>query len=142
VEQTWPIRIYYEDTDHGGIVYHANYLRYMERARTEFLRGAGIELDTIQQQWGVLFAVTKLTINYRASAHFNDLLQVISSIEQPRGARLHYRQRIVLHDSKKLITEADVALACIDSNGKPHRIPATLNRSLCALAQQGESNLK
>ncbi|MDX8412498.1 MAG: tol-pal system-associated acyl-CoA thioesterase [Mariprofundales bacterium] len=142
MEKSWPIRIYYEDTDHGGIVYHANYLRYMERARTEFLRSAGIELDAIQQQWGILFAVTKLTIDYRASAHFNDLLEVISSIEKPRGARLHYRQHIVQQSSGELITSATVALACIDNNGKPRRIPAALNTSLCALAQQGESNSK
>jgi len=142
MEQCWPIRIYYEDTDHGGVVYHANYLRYMERARTEFLRSAGIELDAVQQQWGVLFAVTKLTIDYRTPAHFNDLLQVISTVDQPRGARLHYHQRIVLQQDGRLISEASVALACIDNSGKPRRIPTALNTSLCKLAQQGEPDLK
>jgi len=134
MEKTWPIRIYYEDTDHGGVVYHANYLRYMERARTEFLREAGIELDAIQQEWGVLFAVTKLTIDYRTSARFNDLLQVVSSIDQPHGARLHYQQRIVHQQNDTLITTACVDLACIDSHGKPRRIPSALNATLCSLA--------
>ncbi|MDQ6965022.1 MAG: YbgC/FadM family acyl-CoA thioesterase [Mariprofundales bacterium] len=139
---TLPVRIYYEDTDHGGVVYHANYLRYMERARTELLRSSGIDLDSVYQQWWVLFAVTKLTIEYRYPARFNDMLQVISYIGCPCGARLHYDQRIVRADDGKLIAEAVVDLACINNSGRAQRIPSPLNSSLCRLSHQGENGLK
>ena len=143
LEQRWPVRIYYEDTDHGGVVYHANYLRYMERARTEFLRTAGIELDAVQQRWGVIFAVTRLAIDYRTPARFNDLLQVVSTIERPRGARLRYHQQIVRQRDEAVITDAAVDLACIDTSGKPRRIPSEINailRKLASTIEQGATN--
>ena len=68
------IRVYYEDTDHGGVVYYANYLKFMERARSEFLRSAGLELDVIERDFSVLFAVTEAHVLYHAPALFNDLL--------------------------------------------------------------------
>ncbi len=125
-----PVRIYYEDTDHGGMVYHANYLRYMERGRTELLRAAGLELDAIQREWGVLFAVTRLIIDYRTPARFNDLLTVISTIETARGARLSYRQEIERNDGASIST-ATVHLACIDAaSHRPRRIPEAVLRAL------------
>ncbi|MDX8408477.1 MAG: tol-pal system-associated acyl-CoA thioesterase [Mariprofundales bacterium] len=127
----WPIRIYYEDTDHGGVVYHANYLRYMERARTELLRDAAIELDATEQQWGVIFAVTSLTIDYQRPARFNDALEVISTLHDVRGARLAYAQSIVRCDATRtLLTQAEVQLACINSSGRACRIPAPLRQQL------------
>lgn len=124
----WEVRVYYEDTDHGGVVYHANYLKYMERARTEMLRSAGIELDILEQQEGILFAVTRLSIQYSRPAGFNDLLAVESSIREVAGVRITFRQRI-LNRQQKLV-EADVVVACINHHGKPVRIPGCVLEQL------------
>jgi acyl-CoA thioester hydrolase len=121
-----PVRVYYEDTDHGGVVYYANYLRFMERARTEFLRGGGIELDEIEAREGVLFAVTEANVRYHAPARFNDLLSVESTLTQARGARLAFRQLVWRSSDHALLTEADIQLACMDRHGKVQRIPASV----------------
>jgi len=120
----WPVRIYYEDTDHGGVVYYANYLRFMERARTEFLRSEGVELDMLEQSEGVLFSVTEVNIRYLKPARFNDLLEVRSRLLEARGARLAFEQ-CVLHGQDVLV-EAEVKLACMDRSGRPMRIPTTV----------------
>ena len=123
----FPIRVYYEDTDHGGVVYYANYLKFMERGRTEFLRAHNINLDQVHQQEGVMFAVTHADIHYHISARFNDALSVESILTQARGARLQFVQRIWRQqDTPLLLAEAGIDLACIDNAGKPSRIPAKL----------------
>ncbi len=132
----WPVRIYYEDTDHGGVVYHANYLRYMERARTELLRAAGVELDEVERRWGVLFAVTRIAIDYRAPARFNDLPTVCSRLARPTGVRVRYHQRIERADDGLCLSEAQVDLACIARSGRPRRIPPALLQRLCAVADR------
>jgi len=120
------IRVYYEDTDHGGVVYYANYLKFMERARSEFLRSSGLELDTIEQDFGVRFAVTEAHVRYRSPARFNDVLSVESCITRMHGARITFKQSIFRKKSHKLLTEADIHLACISRNGKVSRIPASV----------------
>jgi len=90
----WPIRIYYEDTDSGGVVYYANYLKYMERARTEWLRSLSIEQDELIQQKGVLFAVRKVEIDYLSAARFNDSLMVATEINEVSGASIEFKQTI------------------------------------------------
>jgi len=117
----FPVRIYYEDTDHGGVVYYANYLKFMERARTEFLRDLGLELDALESTFDILFAVTEAHVRYRSSAHFNDVLTVESSLTQARGARLAFRQNI--YRKNKTLVEGDIHLACMDRTGHPRRIP-------------------
>ncbi|MFQ5345811.1 MAG: tol-pal system-associated acyl-CoA thioesterase [Mariprofundus sp.] len=124
------IRVYYEDTDHGGVVYHANYLKFMERARSEFLRSAGLELDNIDDEFGVLFAVTEAHVRYHKPAVFNDLLMVESSITSLRGARICFKQRIFRQQDHTLLTEADIHLACICRNGRVKRIPAPVLKRL------------
>jgi len=124
------IRVYYEDTDHGGVVYYANYLKFMERARSEFLRSAGLELDIIDQEFGVLFAVTEAHVRYHAPALFNDLLVVESSITQMRGARITFKQYIFRQKNHKLLNEAEIHLACIKRNGAVSRIPASVSTVL------------
>jgi len=124
------IRVYYEDTDHGGVVYYANYLKFMERARSEFLRAAGLELDAIDRDFGILFAVTEAHVLYHAPALFNDLLSVESSIIQLRGARISFKQSIFRKHDHTLLTEADIHLACISRNGKVSRIPAAVSSIL------------
>ena len=120
----FPVRVYYEDTDHGGVVYYANYLRFMERARTEFLRAEGIELDALDRDEGALFGVTQANISYLAPARFNDMLEVESILLEARGARLAVSQRILR--GGELLAEAEIRLACMDRQGKARRIPASV----------------
>ncbi len=122
--KSWPVRVYYEDTDHAGMVYYANYLKFMERARSEFLRSAGLELDHIHTDFGVMFAVTEANIRYHTPALFNDLLIVESSIVTLRGARIIFKQHIFRQDGHKLLTAAEIHLACINQKSKVSRIPA------------------
>ena len=128
--ETMDIRVYYEDTDHGGVVYYANYLKFMERARSEFLRAASLELDTIDADFGVLFAVTEAHILYHAPALFNDLLTVDSSLTMMRGARITFNQKIYRKNDRKLLTSGDINLACITRQGKAARIPAAVAEPL------------
>jgi len=118
----FPLRIYYEDTDHGGVVYYANYLKYMERARTEFMRDCGIELDQLQHEAGVLFAVSEAHVHYRRPARFNDALDMQSRLVHAHGARLAFHQAAYCGD--ELLVEADIRLACMDIAGHARRIPA------------------
>jgi len=120
-QHSFDLRIYYEDTDHGGVVYYANYLKYMERARTEFMRGFGIELDQLQSDADVLFAVTEAHVHYRCPARFNDALSVYSELTHAHGARLGFKQT-VMRDNEILV-EGDIKLACIDTQGHARRIP-------------------
>jgi acyl-CoA thioester hydrolase len=126
------LRVYYEDTDHGGVVYYANYLKFMERGRTECLRAANIELDEVEASEGVMFAVTEANIRYISPALFNDLLEVDSVLTHARGARLAFKQQIWrMHRGAgdrrdTLLAEAEIRLACIDRNGNARRIPASL----------------
>ncbi len=119
--QQLSVRIYYEDTDHGGVVYHANYLKFMERGRTEYLRSFGLQQKQLHQEDGILFAVTHLDIRFITSAHLDDALIVESSITHIYGARITFHQRILRHDT--LISEAEVHLACMNQHGKACRIP-------------------
>jgi len=125
---TWTIRVYYEDTDHGGVVYYANYLKFMERARTEFLRSEGIELDKLELHDGVLFSVTEASIRYHSPACFNQMLEVKSRLLEVRGARLAFDQRIVYMDN--ILVSAGIKLACVDRTGRPRRIPVAVLRAI------------
>jgi len=118
------IRIYYEDTDHSGAVYHANYLKFMERGRTEMLRELGLELDVLQRDYGVTFAVAEANIRFARPARFNDKLVVGSHIEQAQGARMHILQRV--SRDGELMAEANIHLACLGTKGGPVRIPAII----------------
>lgn len=124
------LRIYYEDTDHGGVVYYANYLKYMERARTEFMRGFGIELDRLQHDADALFAVTEAHVHYRRPARFNDVLSVETSLSYVKGARLGFHQAV--HRGSELLLDGEIHLACMDSAGRARRIPQAI---LTLLAQ-------
>jgi len=112
---TWPIRVYYEDTDAGGVVYHAQYLKFLERARTEWLRAAGIEQDRLLEEHGVVFAVTRADVRYRRAARFNEALTVTVVPEKTGRARLAFTQTIVRTDrpDEPLIT-AEVEVACVE----------------------------
>ncbi|MDH3769271.1 MAG: YbgC/FadM family acyl-CoA thioesterase, partial [Gammaproteobacteria bacterium] len=83
---SWPTRVYYEDTDAGGVVYYANYLRFMERARTEWLRAVGVEHDQLRAEHGIIFVVVSAEIQFQSPAKFNDALEVSVSVTQVKNA--------------------------------------------------------
>lgn len=116
------VRIYFEDTDLSGIVYHANYLRYMERARSDMLRLAGIDQRAAMEAGEGAWAVTDLTIKYRRPAKLDDDLLVISTVEAVRGASVIIAQRILRGD--ETLTEALVTAAFLSPTGRPRRQPA------------------
>lgn len=140
--QRFRIRVYYEDTDHGGVVYYANYLKFMERGRTEYLRTAAIELDELEASEGVLFVVTDVRLSYLAPARFNDMLEVESEVTEMRGARVVFQQKVWRihreeHSREELLVDGRIDLACTDRTGKPARIPAYV-RTLLKKHQSSE----
>jgi acyl-CoA thioester hydrolase len=91
----WPVRVYYEDTDSGGVVYYAQYLRFMERARTEWLRTLGIEQDILRERDGIIFAVRSASLEFLRPGRFNDLLQIGVDLIERRAASLRFSQRVL-----------------------------------------------
>ena len=122
---TWPVRIYYEDTDAGGIVYNANYLKFMERARTEWLRALDIEQDTLLEQ-GVAFVVRKVELDMLKPARFNDALTVTVTVKKLKRASIVFEQEI-LDDAGLSLVRGTVLIACVQiAHMKPFAIPEPL----------------
>ncbi|MEO5377751.1 MAG: tol-pal system-associated acyl-CoA thioesterase [Magnetococcus sp. DMHC-6] len=119
----WPVRVYYEDTDAAGVVYYANYLKYLERARTEWLRGFGIEQEALFQATGVRFAIAKVEIVYAMPARLDDLLEVTVMLTHLGGASLILEQMVRLQNNQKNLVRAMVRIAAIDPQFKPTRLP-------------------
>jgi acyl-CoA thioester hydrolase len=118
----WPVRVYYEDTDSGGVVYHSNYLNFMERARTEWLRALGFEQDQLRTDHKLLFAVHSLHLTYRLPARFNDALLIKSRLKKASGASMQFEQNI--YRGEELLCEASVRIACLDAESfRPKSIP-------------------
>jgi acyl-CoA thioester hydrolase len=115
------LRVYWEDTDAAGIVYYANYLRFVERARTEALLAKGIRQTELRARLGVVFAVREVRVRYLAPARLEDQLVVTTAVERIAGARIELRQD-VLRDGATL-AECLVALACLRPDGRPARVP-------------------
>lgn len=125
----WPVRVYWEDTDAGGVVYYANYLKFMERARSEWLRAHGFEQDVLRDQAGIVFVVRRVEIDYLSPARFNDALDVSVGLHEAGRASLVVRQEL-MRDSDCL-AKAEIALACVDAvSFKPARIPAPILQAL------------
>lgn len=119
------VRVYYEDTDAGGIVYYANYLKFLERARTEWLRELGHEQDTLLEQ-SVAFVVKRVEMNNYAPARFNQLLSITSQVVELKGASMVFKQEI-RNAEQVLLVDAEIKIACVDlSKMKPRRFPAGL----------------
>jgi acyl-CoA thioester hydrolase len=126
---SWPVRVYWEDTDAGGVVYYANYLKFMERARSEWLRAFGFEQDVLRDQAGVVFVVRRVEIDYRAPARFNDALDVSVSLHEAGRASLVVKQELMR--GAHCLAEAVITLACVDAaNFKPVKMPATILQAL------------
>lgn len=128
----WQVRVYYEDTDSGGVVYYANYLRFMERARTEWIRMLGFEQDRLIRDDGVLFAVRSAHIEYLRPARFNDLLDVSVRLVERRRASLVFEQEISRTDAAAVpLCTASVRIACLTADAlEPSPIPAYLLEEL------------
>jgi acyl-CoA thioester hydrolase len=123
-DHVFPVRVYWEDTDASGIVYHASYLRFAERARTEMLREAGVEQWRMRETDGVSFAVARLEIDYRAPARLDDCLEVRSRIGEIGGASLTMEQDILRGAAG--LAQLRLRLACVGRDGRPARLPVGL----------------
>jgi acyl-CoA thioester hydrolase len=143
-EFCWPVRVYYEDTDNGGVVYYANYLKFMERARTEWLRSLGLEQDRLIKEEGVIFAVRSVQVDYLKPAFFNQLLSVSAEIIETGKASLTFKQEVVV--DKNLITKSkeseavssdqvlcrgQIKIACLDTSSmRPCAIPESVLKEI------------
>ena len=120
----WPVRVYYEDTDAGGVVFYANYLKYLERARTEWLRACGYDQTELVARHGILFAVARLEVRYRQPARLDDRLVVSAEIAQLRGSSITFQQSIVRESDDELLCLATVKAACVGADSfRPQRLP-------------------
>ena len=123
-----PLRVYYEDTDSGGLVYYANYLKFAERARTEMLRLAGFDHGAISDRFGLAFVVRDCAVSYRSPARLDDMLEVRSRFLEVGGASLTAEQKICREAME--LAHLDVRLACMTGGGRPSRIPEPLREAL------------
>ena len=121
----WPVRVYYEDTDAGGVVFYANYLKFFERARTEMLRAMGYEQDELIANEGIIFVVRSMQIDYLKSARFNELLEVSAEVTLVKKASLTFAQLITRGD--EVLCESIIRIACLDARTlRPKAIPENL----------------
>ena len=126
------LRVYYEDTDLAGIVYYANYLKFIERGRSELLRDVGIDQVELKAAAGIVFAVRRVVADYLSPARFDDLLTVRTRITGETGARIAMTQE-VLRDGTVLF-RAEVVMACLTLTGKPARLPAEIRSALASVS--------
>ena len=124
-----PVRVYFQDTDAGGVVYHASYVNFMERARTEWLRTHGYSNAGLMKEFGVVFVVRSLKLDYLKPALLDDLLNVTAQIKEIGRSRLNLLQSVLRGDD--LLTEAEVHLVCVSLEGfKPVSVPEVLRKRL------------
>lgn len=128
-QHRFPIRVFYEDTDFSGVVYYANYLRFLERARSSFFRLAGIgHAELLERDPALAFVIRKINLDYRSSAKIDDVLTVVTTYDVFKGARLMVTQWI--ERNGEIILTADSEAACIDLNGRPKRAPKDMIEKL------------
>ncbi len=121
----WPIRVYYEDTDASGVVYHANYLRYFERARTEWLRALGYDQARLAAELGVVFTVVSATLAFRRPARLDDMLTAEVVISEVRRASLSFEQ--TLRREREHVASGHFRVACVDAQGfRPRAVPSVV----------------
>jgi acyl-CoA thioester hydrolase len=127
---SFPVRVYYEDTDLAGIVYYANYLKFIERGRSEWVRDCGVDQGALRADQGIVFAVRKVDADYLKPAKFDDLLQVTTELVALGGASITLRQE-VWRGEERLFT-AHVVLVCLHETGKPARLSPDIRAALQA----------
>ncbi len=127
-EFIWPVRVYYEDTDSAGVVYYANYLRFMERARSEWLRSLGFEQDQLRDREGIIFAVRSAQLDFLRPARFNDLLQVSARILRAQRVSLRIEQQVFRDGMRDdVLCRGIIRIACLDAQHKrPCPMPTTV----------------
>jgi len=126
---TWPIRVYYEDTDAGGVVYHSNYLNFMERARTEWLRSLGFEQPQVKAELGIIIVVHSLSVDFKSPAYFNDMLEIHCQITKIGRGSIEMEQKITREHA--LLIKAEVKLAFVNADTfKPVGIPANMKAAM------------
>jgi len=128
---TWPVRVYYEDTDAGGVVFYANYLKFYERARTEWLRAVGVGQERLKHEEGLLFVVTRTAVDYHAPARLDDELKLTLNIEKIGRASVLFSQQA--WRGEQLLTSAQVKVGCVDAASlRPRALPAALTAKMLA----------
>jgi len=131
-----PVRVYYEDTDAGGVVYYANYLKFLERGRSEWLRHLGFDQAALARDPGILFVVAGLTIDYRRPARFDEALSVSVAIAERSRAAVRFAQQV--RRGEELLVEAEVRVACVDAASfRPTPWPAALAAALTVTHPSG-----
>jgi acyl-CoA thioester hydrolase len=133
----YALRVYYEDTDLAGIVYYANYLKFIERARTEWVRGLGVDQRALKAA-GLVFAVRRIEADYLRPARFDDELVVQTSVRSVTGARMVLQQDVTLGPER--LFAAQVVLVCLTDSGQPARLPAELRAMLVGDVEEGGVN--
>ena len=128
----WPVRVYYEDTDSGGVVYYANYLRFLARARPEWMRALGFEQDRLIREEGIVFAVRLANVEFLRPARFNDLLTVVTELQQRGRASLTFTQSISRqHEASQPCCTGEVKVACVNADTfRPQPIPEILMKEI------------
>lgn len=124
----FPLRVYYEDTDLAGIVYYANYLKFIERARSEWVRSLGVDQVALKSERGIVFAVRRVEADYLKPAKFDDELIVTTRMAAETGARIMLEQEVI-RGGERLFT-AQITLVCLNDLGAPARLPADIRRKL------------
>ena len=126
-EFLWPLRVYYEDTDSAGVVYYANYLKFMERARTEFVRSLGFEQDQLKEQQGIVFVVRNVSLQLHQPARFNDALEVVTSLQKMARTNIVFRQAIRRAGEQDSLCEGEIQVVCVAAESwKPSAIPKVM----------------
>lgn len=123
-------RVYYEDTDAGGVVYHANYLRFAERGRTEYLRDVGVSQSELSDSEGVFFVVRRSIIDFRLPARLDDALEIVTRIAGTKGASFEVAQEIRKAGADGYLVRVDSTIACLDTKGRPVRVPQSVRAKL------------
>ena len=121
-------RIYYHDTDCGGVVYYANYLKYLEEARTEYLLSKGVDLQKLSGK-GIWFAVAKVEIEYKSPARYQDTIRILTIVERIKYSAMQFFQKILKNNTT--VVEAHTMLICVNNDFKPIAIPEEIKQSLC-----------
>ncbi|WP_167644460.1 tol-pal system-associated acyl-CoA thioesterase [Mameliella alba] len=124
----FPIRVYYEDTDMAGIVYHANYLKFIERARSDWVKQQGLDQNAMREEEGIVFVVRRIEADYLMTAKYDDALEVRTAVKSMTGVRLVMSQEVVR--GEEVIFRAEVTAVCVTREGQPARLPVTLRRQV------------
>ena len=129
----WPVRVYWEDTDGGGVVYHSRYLNFFERARTELLRARGIDQTVLKDEHGYIWVVTAMDVKFRKAAKLDDELIVSADFRWTKGVRQGFSQEITRKDNGEVVATADVTAVMLHADSlKPARMPAWIKEKLGA----------